>query len=59
MAEQGFLNERMVSDMWRQHLLGQFDRSQYLWNVLMFQAWFESIHSPRDAQLVRNDQVTA
>lgn len=35
----GFLNPDMVSAMWSEHLSGSFDRSSYLWNVLMFQAW--------------------
>lgn len=36
----GFLNPSMVSAMWSEHLSGKFDRSSYLWNVLMFQAWY-------------------
>lgn len=39
LAEQGFLDAEKVSLMWRQHLSGSYDRSPYLWNVLMFQAW--------------------
>ncbi len=35
----GFLNPDMVAAMWSEHLSGNFDRSSYLWNVLMFQAW--------------------
>ncbi len=39
LAAQGFLDTEKVSLMWRQHLSGSYDRSSYLWNVLMFQAW--------------------
>lgn len=35
----GLLDAGPVRSLWREHLSGQFDRSSYLWNVLMFQAW--------------------
>ncbi|WP_370262362.1 asparagine synthase (glutamine-hydrolyzing) [Limnobacter sp.] len=35
----GLLDARPVRTLWQEHLSGQFDRSSYLWNVLMFQAW--------------------
>jgi asparagine synthase (glutamine-hydrolysing) len=38
---QGFLDPVPVQAMWEQHLSGKHDRSAYLWNVLMFQAWLE------------------
>jgi len=42
LSDQGFLDAEKVSVMWQQHLSGSYDRSTYLWNVLMFQAWYES-----------------
>ncbi|MEW6292615.1 MAG: asparagine synthase (glutamine-hydrolyzing) [Pseudomonadota bacterium] len=39
LSDQGFLDTEKVSAMWQQHLSGSYDRSTYLWNVLMFQAW--------------------
>lgn len=39
LSGQGFLDAEKVSVMWQQHLSGSYDRSTYLWNVLMFQAW--------------------
>lgn len=36
---QGFLNAKKVTEMWAQHVEGLYDRSLFLWNVLMFQAW--------------------
>lgn len=39
LSGQGFLDAEKVSGMWHQHLSGSYDRSAYLWNVLMFQAW--------------------
>jgi len=39
LEEQGLLDARKVREMWRQHIDGLYDRSLFLWNVLMFQAW--------------------
>ncbi|AJP59109.1 asparagine synthase (glutamine-hydrolyzing) [Pandoraea vervacti] len=36
---QGYLDATKVERTWQQHLSGSYDRSPYLWNVLMFQAW--------------------
>jgi asparagine synthase (glutamine-hydrolysing) len=38
---QGYLDPSPVRAMWEQHLSSKHDRSAYLWNVLMFQAWLE------------------
>ena len=45
LESQGYLNTKMVSSMWDEHRSGRFDRSPYLWNILMFQAWL--VHSER------------
>lgn len=42
MREAGWLDGALVRRRWREHLDGRSDRSAYLWNVLMFQAWLES-----------------
>lgn len=42
MFNQGFLDAEKVSLLWRQHQSGGFDRSAYLWNVLIFQAWLKN-----------------
>jgi asparagine synthase (glutamine-hydrolysing) len=39
----GYLDERRVSTLWREHLSGRRDWHTVLWNILMFEAW-------RDAQ---------
>jgi asparagine synthase (glutamine-hydrolysing) len=35
----GLLSTEKVSSYWLQHQSGSFDRSAYLWNVLVFQTW--------------------
>jgi asparagine synthase (glutamine-hydrolysing) len=39
--DDGLLDAGPVRTLWHEHLSGQFDRSSYLWNVLMFQAWIQ------------------
>ncbi|CAM5200147.1 asparagine synthase (glutamine-hydrolyzing) OS=Castellaniella defragrans OX=75697 GN=HNR28_002301 PE=3 SV=1 [Castellaniella denitrificans] len=39
---QGYLNEKVIGKMWEQHQTGRYDRSLYLWNILMFQAWLST-----------------
>lgn len=41
LRRQGLLAADKIHAVWQQHLAGQFDRSAYLWNVLMFQAWLQ------------------
>jgi asparagine synthase (glutamine-hydrolysing) len=33
------LNRKYLSEIWKQHQMKQFDRSAYLWTVLMFRKW--------------------
>lgn len=35
----GILNPKMLKKIWNQHQSGQFDRSAYLWAVLMYRKW--------------------
>lgn len=35
----------LINDMWEQHLSGRVDRSGLLWDVLMFQSWYEKLDS--------------
>lgn len=39
LAADGLLDPARIGPLWQDHLAGRFDRSSYLWNVLMFQAW--------------------
>jgi asparagine synthase (glutamine-hydrolysing) len=42
---ENLLDASQVSQIWNEHLSGKFDRSTYLWNILMFQAWGEKINN--------------
>jgi asparagine synthase (glutamine-hydrolysing) len=35
----GMLDADQITTLWRQHQTGSFDRSYYLWNVIVFRAW--------------------
>lgn len=35
----GILDSKMLKKIWNQHQSGQFDRSAYLWAVLMYRKW--------------------
>ena len=39
-ASQGLLDADLVAEIWRDHLARRAERQSHLWNVLMFQAWF-------------------
>ena len=38
-SDDGILDPSYVRKIWGQHQKGTFDRSAYLWTVLMFRAW--------------------
>jgi asparagine synthase (glutamine-hydrolysing) len=42
LAEDGFFQVGAVREKWVQHLAGRGEWQQYLWTVLMFQAWRET-----------------
>ena len=37
---QGLIDADAVASLWQEHISGKYDRGSYLWNVLMFQAWY-------------------
>ena len=41
LRQQGYLDERVVADLWNRHQQGVTDASHRLWTVLMFQAWLD------------------
>jgi asparagine synthase (glutamine-hydrolysing) len=41
LAAEGFFNPAPIRNMWAEHLSGKRNWSYHLWDVLMFQAWFE------------------
>jgi asparagine synthase (glutamine-hydrolysing) len=42
LVQEGYLDEKAISETWRQHLSGRYDWATRLWSVLMFQAWLEA-----------------
>jgi asparagine synthase (glutamine-hydrolysing) len=49
LIEEGVLNTGVVRQRWSEHLKGTYDRNTFLWNVLMFQAWFEAYRNTRSS----------
>ena len=41
LRSQGFLNPEPIRKMWEEHVAGKRRWHYYLWDVLMFEAWFE------------------
>ena len=38
----GYLNEKLVEEVWRSHLTQERDNTALLWRILMLQAWLKS-----------------
>jgi asparagine synthase (glutamine-hydrolysing) len=43
LAREGYLNPITVQSAWSEHISGRRNRAQQIWDVLMFQAWLESV----------------
>lgn len=43
LRKEGYLNAELVQERWKQHLSGERNFQHHLWDVLMFQAWLESV----------------
>jgi asparagine synthase (glutamine-hydrolysing) len=41
LEREGLLDTKIIRMKWEDHLLGRRDWEHWLWNVLMFQAWYE------------------
>ena len=41
----GLLNIALIRDKWKQHLAGDHNWQEYLWNVVVFQDWLRHINS--------------
>jgi asparagine synthase (glutamine-hydrolysing) len=40
--EEGYLNAKLIRQIWKEHLDYKFNWQHKLWNVLMFQSWLEN-----------------
>jgi asparagine synthase (glutamine-hydrolysing) len=38
---EGFFNPSLIRTRWNEHLTGKYNWHDQLWNVLMFQSWYE------------------
>jgi asparagine synthase (glutamine-hydrolysing) len=56
LENEGLLDPCQISSMWNQHISGSYDRSTYLWNILMFQVWRNQEYSyPDDRRCEREE----
>lgn len=44
LLEEGFFNADLVRKMWQEHLSGKRNWQYQLWDILMFQAWYQRYH---------------
>lgn len=42
LQRQGIFNTRLVRDKWKSHLTGKANYQHELWNLLMFQSWYDA-----------------
>jgi asparagine synthase (glutamine-hydrolysing) len=53
LSEEGFFDVPKIRRKWTEHLAGSGEWQQYVWTVLMFQAWLDARR--RDGALAGND----
>ncbi|MEL4254251.1 asparagine synthase (glutamine-hydrolyzing) [Shewanella xiamenensis] len=44
LLEEGFFNVGLIRNMWQEHLSGKRNWQYQLWDILMFQAWYQRYH---------------
>ncbi len=45
LAQEGFFDPKPIRAAWAEHLSGRRNRQHELWDVAMFQAWYEAAHA--------------
>lgn len=46
LSQEGFFHPEPIRKMWEEHLSGERRWHERLWNILMFQVWYEHWHKP-------------
>lgn len=44
LRQEGFFNVERITEMWQKHLSGKHNLQYQLWDILMFQQWYETYH---------------
>ena len=44
LRDEGFFNADIIREMWQEHLSGKRNWQYQLWDILMFQSWYETYH---------------
>jgi asparagine synthase (glutamine-hydrolysing) len=45
LRQEGYFNPAHIREKWVEHISGKYDWQYYLWDILMFQAWLEALHT--------------
>jgi asparagine synthase (glutamine-hydrolysing) len=59
LSQDGLLNANLIRDKWKQHLSGERNWQDFLWNILVFQDWLRYTERSRDSKVLRTANVTA
>jgi len=44
LTKEGFFDPKPICKMWKEHLSGRYNWQDQIWDILMFQAWYEKNH---------------
>lgn len=44
LSEDGLFDPAPIRRLWNEHLTGKADWQHHIWDILMFQLWFDTVH---------------